>query len=252
MKDEKGNPRDVLVLNKIRIDHDDIPKWGTYTGHGLISEVKPTKTLVFKTLLESAKYPINEQDMGFVPHVHEEKKYIGRGAQVHFARLALWEFQKQHNRYPGLHNEEDAKAVVEIAKAINAKHQAIEAENKKIEEANKPKPPAEGEQPPAQSVPAPPPILTVESLDANVVRQIALYSTVELPGITAFLGGVLAQEVIKKFGKYSPIHQWINVDYLELLSEKVPEDAKPENSRYDYQISVFGKAFQEHNSPYYQ
>jgi hypothetical protein len=44
-----------------------------------------------------------------------------------------------------------------------------------------------------------------------------------LPGFSAFLGGVVAQDVIKKFGRYTPIHQWVHVDYFELLSETCPK-----------------------------
>lgn len=61
----------------------------------------------------------------------------------------------------------------------------------------------------------------------------------------AFLGGVIAQEVIKKFGKYTPIHQWVHIDYFELLSESVPEGATPQGTRYDHQIAVFGSKIQE-------
>lgn len=61
----------------------------------------------------------------------------------------------------------------------------------------------------------------------------------------AFLGGVIAQEIIKKFGKYTPIHQWVHLDYFELLGEKVPEDAAPQGSRYDHQIAIFGSKVQD-------
>jgi ubiquitin-activating enzyme E1 len=260
MKDEKGNPRDILVLNKIRINHDDIPKWGTYTGHGMVAEVKPAKILPFKPIQEALKYPIGEQDMGFVPHAHEEKKYLGRGAQVHFTRLALWEFQKQHNHLPRLHNEEDANGVIAIAKSILAANQEIENAAKKEYEAKKAAEEAkkaeeekkaaeekkEVEKKEVASIEPPAPtVLTVESIDETVVKQISLYATVELPGITSFLGGVLAQEVIKKFGKYSPINQWLHLDYLELLAEKVPADSTPQNTRHDNQIAVFGNAIQQ-------
>lgn len=61
----------------------------------------------------------------------------------------------------------------------------------------------------------------------------------------AFLGGVIAQEVIKRFGKYTPIHQWVHLDYFELLGESVPEGATPQGTRYDHQIAIFGSKIQE-------
>eukprot|EP01123_Difflugia_compressa_P008744 TRINITY_DN268_c0_g1_i2.p1 TRINITY_DN268_c0_g1~~TRINITY_DN268_c0_g1_i2.p1 ORF type:complete len:1096 (+),score=241.98 TRINITY_DN268_c0_g1_i2:155-3442(+) len=215
IKDNKGKSREVLVLNKIRIDHEDIPKWGQYKGQGMISEVKATKKIAYKPLKETLQSPLTETDMGFVKHPNEEKMYMGRGVQLHFARLALWEFDKHNNRLPKLHDKDDAEKLVEYARQIVDAHKEIESAIKN------------------------------EKLDETLVRNVALYARTELCGITAFLGGVIAQEIIKKFGKYTPICQWIHLDYDELLSETVPADATPIGSRHDNQIAIFGKAFQE-------
>jgi len=215
-KDEKGNPRSVLILNKIRINHPEIANWkGEYKSGGIITEVKPSKTLPYSTLEKSLENPITESDFpGIVKHPHQEKMFTGRGAQLHFARLALWEFQKRNGSLPKLHDNADAEAVLAIAKEILEK-------NKQVEGA-----------------------LTVDEIDQDVIKNTALYAVAELPGLTAFLGGVAAQEVVKKFGRYTPLHQWMHTDYFELLKEKVPEDAKPQGTRYDHQISIFGQEFQ--------
>ena len=42
-----------------------------------------------------------------------------------------------------------------------------------------------------------------------------------------------------------PIQQWLHFDAFELLGDSVPADANPVNSRYDHQIALFGKAFQD-------
>lgn len=48
-------------------------------------------------------------------------------------------------------------------------------------------------------------------------------------------------------GKFGPIYQFLYFDSIECLPEEIPteEDAKPIGSRYDAQIAVFGKKFQD-------
>lgn len=64
----------------------------------------------------------------------------------------------------------------------------------------------------------------------------------------AVIGGMIAQEVMKACsGKFMPIKQFFYFDTIECLPEKelTEEDCKPTGSRYDRQIAVFGKKFQE-------
>eukprot|EP01107_Rhizomastix_libera_P017953 TRINITY_DN888_c0_g1_i4.p1 TRINITY_DN888_c0_g1~~TRINITY_DN888_c0_g1_i4.p1 ORF type:complete len:818 (-),score=277.81 TRINITY_DN888_c0_g1_i4:3485-5938(-) len=142
--------------------------------------------------------------------------YMGRGEQLHFARLAIWEFMAKHGgQQPKLHDVADADECVAIAKEILKKYTAIEG------------------------------AVTVEAIDEAVIKSVAMYHRAELPGFTTFIGGVLAQEVVKKFGKFTPLYQWLQFDMFELLSKEVPADSKPIGSRYDHQIAIFGKKFQD-------
>src|ERR1019366_322840 len=71
----------------------------------------------------------------------------------------------------------------------------------------------------------------------------------DLSPMAAFFGGLAAQEVLKAVsGKFHPINQWLYFDSLESLptnSARSEELCKPLNSRYDGQIAVFGREFQE-------
>jgi len=215
-KEEQGKPaRDILVPNLLRVDHADIASWGNYSSGGLLTEAKPKKTMAFKTLADSIVKPKTESDSFCLIHPNEEKFFQFAGDHLHFAQLAVWEFQKRTGHIPRLHNKEDATACFEIAKEILEN-------NKKIEGAH-----------------------VVEQINESIIRNTALYASVELCGITAFLGGVIAQEIVKKFGKYTPIHQWIHADFFELLQNDVPVDSQPIGSRHDNQIAIFGKAFQD-------
>jgi len=64
--------------------------------------------------------------------------------------------------------------------------------------------------------------------------------------IASIVGGVVAQEALKAVGKYTPIRQWFHWDQLEMLPIDLPSesDCAPTGSRYDGQIAIFGKQFQ--------
>lgn len=66
--------------------------------------------------------------------------------------------------------------------------------------------------------------------------------------MSSFIGGIVAQEVMKaSSGKFFPIVQYLYYDAIECLpeTELTEDDCKPLGSRYDRQIAVFGKKFQD-------
>jgi len=64
--------------------------------------------------------------------------------------------------------------------------------------------------------------------------------------MAAFIGGIVAQEVLKTTGKFTPIHQFAYFDASSAIGPNISaEDRKPIGSRYDGQIAVFGKQVQE-------
>lgn len=65
--------------------------------------------------------------------------------------------------------------------------------------------------------------------------------------ITSFFGGICSQEIMKaSSGKFNPICQWMHFDAFECLPENFKElNTEPLNSRYDGQIAIFGREFQE-------
>jgi len=80
--------------------------------------------------------------------------------------------------------------------------------------------------------------------------QFAKLAAGDLNPMAAAIGGIVAQEVMKAVsGKFSPIYQWMYFDALECLpkdkSVLTEETCKPQGSRYDGQIAVFGADFQQ-------
>eukprot|EP00463_Aulacantha_scolymantha_P000855 TRINITY_DN156_c0_g1_i3.p1 TRINITY_DN156_c0_g1~~TRINITY_DN156_c0_g1_i3.p1 ORF type:complete len:669 (-),score=159.38 TRINITY_DN156_c0_g1_i3:9-2015(-) len=190
---------------------------GEYEGGGIACEVRVPKTVTFNSFEDELKAPnIVDSYMDFT-------KFDGRDKQLHFGRLALYAFLAKHDRVPNYHSEEDAKQVIELAIEINNKHKKA---NEKPDGVKK--------------------HIVVDKIDEKVMKQISLYAKAEIAPMAALFGGILAQEIIKHTGKYTPIKQWLHFDAFEILDEKVPADASPkESSRYGHQIAMFGKAWQD-------
>merc|ERR1711970_1599501 len=84
----------------------------------------------------------------------------------------------------------------------------------------------------------------------SYVNQFSKICAGDVSPMCAAMGGIVAQEVMKATsGKFMPIKQWLYFDALECLPEDksgLTEDiCAPTGSRYDGQIAVFGKEFQE-------
>lgn len=89
------------------------------------------------------------------------------------------------------------------------------------------------------------------TIDEALLREFSHEATGYLAPMAAFLGGFIAQEVLKACSsKFHPIMQHFYFDALEcldtgLLQSLTPEGCAPRGSRYDGQIAVFGQGFQE-------
>jgi ubiquitin-activating enzyme E1 len=124
-------------------------------------------------------------------------------------------FRQQEGRLPAPRNEGDAEKVVKLATDINT---AAKSENE---------------------------------IDNKILKELSYQATGDLSPMVAVIGAFVAQEALKACsGKFHPLHQFLYFDSLESL----PTDAAtvlteaecaPQGSRYDGQIAVFGKAFQQ-------
>lgn len=136
-----------------------------------------------------------------------------RPQQLHVGFQALHAYVQSHGRLPRPMNEEDAIVVVASAKAF------LEAEKLDVE------------------------------IDEKLIKELSYQAQGDLSPMAALFGGLTAQEVLKAVsGKFHPIKQWFYFDSLESLptsTARTEELCKPIGSRYDGQIAVFGKEYQE-------
>jgi len=139
-------------------------------------------------------------------------RYFGRSDQLHLAFVGILEFQKANGRVPQ-NNEEDLQQVLAHVRRVNEENKTTEGIN-------------------------------LEEIEEKIVRNAALYSAASITPMTAFFGGMVAQEIVKYTGKYSPLKQWLHYDIFETLPRE-EVDRTPMNCRYDDQILVYGREVQE-------
>ncbi|KIL00025.1 hypothetical protein PAXRUDRAFT_130794 [Paxillus rubicundulus Ve08.2h10] len=129
-----------------------------------------------------------------------------RSATLHTGFQALSVYEEQYGGVPRPRNLEDANKFIALAKKMNS------------------------------------------DVDEKVLEELAYQATGDISPIAAVIGGFVAQEVLKACSaKFHPMVQHLYFDSLESLPSVLPteDDCKPIGSRYDGQIAVFGRSFQD-------
>lgn len=198
-------PRKIEVKGPYTFSIGDVSDLGSYQRGGQYHQVKMPKILDFEPFSKQLKNP---------EHLISDFAKFDRPQQLHVGFQALHTFAKNHNGdFPRPHNDEDAASVLKIAQDIAGQGE------EKVE------------------------------LDEKLIKELSYQARGDLSPIAAFFGGMAAQEVLKSVsGKFHPIKQFLYFDSLESLpasSARSEELCKPIGSRYDGQIAVFGKEFQD-------
>jgi ubiquitin-activating enzyme E1 len=181
-----------------------------YAGGGVLTEKKMPAPFGMSPLADKIKSPGNPF-MGDL--VLTDLLNFGSELQQHAALVGLWAFAAANDgRLPRLHDTEDAAAVVEAAKA-ELSSGALAMDDFELDEAQ--------------------------------CTRFAMTASVELQPLSAFTGGVLAQEVVKLTGKFTPIPGWLHFTAAEARPTETPADFSPRDTRYDELAAVYGWPFVE-------
>jgi len=141
--------------------------------------------------------------------------------QMHLGFRALDKFVVENARLPRPWNTEDAGFIVGYAKELNDADTGA---------------------------------TKVEKIDERLLQLFSYVSSGNLCPMNGFVGGVVAQEVMKACsGKFHPIKQWMYYDAIECLPQynnddcPIPDEAdvSPTNGRYDGVYAVFGRKFHQ-------
>ena len=198
-------PRKVTVKGPYTFTIGDVSEFGTYKGGGIFQQVKMPKFVDFKPLDEQLKKP--------ELMVSDFAKF-DRPQQLHIGIQALHMFAEAHEgQLPRPRNESDAQEVLKISNELAS------SQEDKVE------------------------------LDEKIIKELSYQARGDLNPLAALFGGIVAQEVLKGVsGKFNPVNQWLYFDSLESLPTSVTlseENCKALGTRYDGQIAVFGKEYQD-------
>ncbi|PSN61789.1 ubiquitin-activating enzyme E1 [Corynespora cassiicola Philippines] len=198
-------PRKIEVKGPYTFSIGDVSGLGQYKRGGQYHQVKMPKIINFESFSQQLKKP---------ELLISDFAKFDRPQQLHVGIQALHAFAENHSgEFPRPHNEADAAEVFKIAQGL-----ASEGEDK------------------------------VE-LDEKLIKELSYQARGDLSPVAAFFGGMAAQEVLKSVsGKFHPVVQWLYFDSLESLptsTARSEEQCAPIGSRYDGQIAVLGKEYQE-------
>ncbi|RYH21016.1 hypothetical protein EON65_21745 [archaeon] len=204
---ERDPVKSLRITYKLAIDE-------KYAGGGLLTEKKVPTNFPMESLASKLKQPGNV--FAEPPSlVLTDLLNFGSEVQQHVAHYASLVFASQHNgQLPRANNAEDANELLSIARGLLA--------DKEID-------------------------LEDFDLDEALVIRYALHCAVELQPMAAFTGGVLAQEIVKCTGKFTPIPGFMHFSAPETLpaSDKQPVDTLARNNPNDELAAVFGWDFVE-------
>lgn len=129
-----------------------------------------------------------------------------RPSESHLAFQTLDLYQQEYGSKPRAWNQVDATKFLEIAQKINP------------------------------------------DINQEIIKKFAFICQGDIAPMQSVIGSIVAQEAIKGCShKFRPINQWLYFDSLKSLPtvDLTPEDCLSSNNRYDNQVKVFGKEFQE-------
>jgi len=217
------SPIKIKIIDDHNIEINDTSKFSNYIFGGIMTKVNKPLILNFESFEEKFEIPYKEED-GFpepIDSVNPNTNEI-----LHIGILGLSSFFNKYKYLPKINDEHDYEELLNLSKEIFK-----EKENKKefwingLKEEN----------------------LNFDILFEKTIKNLSFWSRAQISPISSFLGGIIAQEIVKFTGKYMPIKQWFWCNFMEIVenlnNSKI--DRILEGSRYDDQISIFGNEIQK-------
>ena len=206
---------EIIVENQQSFKIGDTSQFGEYTKGGIVYQIKKPKTIKYEDYKTRSEI-MWDSNSKFYCYDFTKR---GRELLLFLTYSVLQDYYNSNDyKLPELNNSKQAK---EILEKVRQKYDEVKKREdqcyKNMIEFN-------------------------EKLVYNTIR----WSSANLCPITAFFGGIIAQEIIKSVGQYIPINQWLIMDFLE-VAENIKEDVDRtlKNSRYDEQIAIFGNEIQK-------
>ena len=216
-----SSPIQIEIIDKYNIKICDTSNFSNYISGGIIMKAKNETVINFDSFETKFKEPYNKEQ-GFPGQID----FVNRNSNeiIHLGILGLNEYYKNNNEFPKLNDEKDAQEMIRITKKILDEKENEFWINGLKEEYD-----------------------DFDEFFEKIIKYLSFWSRAQISPISSFLGGLIAQEIIKYTGKYIPINQWFWCNFYEtvenLIGKKI--DRTLHGTRYDDQISIFGNEIQK-------
>ena len=204
---------------------EDISNYSDYESGGIVEEVNIPILINHQSLEKRLEEPIDlvkKKEMKVFTLINRCQIFnvddISKRPEnelIFLSFKSILEFVEENKRLPKLNSTEDAEIIVQKTKKLFEKEK--KENNLRYKE--------------------------LKEFDEKIPINISLYASCQIPCMTSFLGGVIAQEIIKTTGKYIPINQWQIFNFLEYLPNEELRN-RDENigiNRYTEQNAIFGE-----------
>ena len=266
-------PRPVRVIDKTKFTIEDTSKLQEFTGTGIVEEVKVPRPAIFKPLSEAINVIyyediiedyLNEDNsfankmsadllnediiMGGIKKsqsniiINEEKKenipwikmFYGEfqnesiksliNEKMHLAFLSLHEYFNIHQDLPNFDKNQEIEECIQISLKILSK---AKEEGYKW-------------------------AINLSKIDKSFLENIFKFSKFNFTPLTNFLGGIVAEEIIKYTGIFKPPNQWVYFNFFNLINpstintnieNKISNIKKDEENNIDYSniLNIFNE-----------
>jgi len=205
-----SGPYLIVSTNKrsITIEYDHTIE--EYISGGIVKEVKVPIKVDYKPLEESLRQPLSDRGWNYADY-----SVMDHPPLLHLAYQAIEKFKYQHKDKTSVVSKEDhVKEIIKIA------HNLMEDYKEDM--------------------------WLPDKINERVIYLASLFYDLEIPPISALIGGVAAQEVVKATGKFTPLDQYIYIDYFHMISEDIENltkniDFEKSSSRYFDMTCIFGE-----------
>ena len=209
-----GLPRQIKYISPFAFSIGNTLKYGKYITGGIVEQVKVPKIYNYRSFKDSYETPYLKSDP--VPDPTDFSKF-GRNELLHVAIQTLHKYYNTNGSLPKQNDYESVKALIEETKTnFNINKESIHW------------------------------LTNSQQFDDEIVKKVLLWAASSIVPTTSFMGGIVAQEIIKFTGKFTPINQWLWFDFFE-STVNIPETSnkEPMNCRFDDQICIIGRELQE-------
>ena len=216
----------IKILDEYNVEINDTSGFSDYISGGYMTKAKKSIIYNYESFEKKIEEPYNEEE-GYPEQLDSANQNTNE--IIHIGILGLFSFYDKNNRLPELNNEKDAEELIKISKEIfNEKDSKIENEKEFWIKGLK-------EQ-----------IEDFDKLFNQTINYLSIWARAQISPIASFLGGIVAQEIVKYTGKFLPLKQWLWFNFSQIVENlKKNVDRSLKGTRYDDQIAIFGNKMQK-------